>query len=387
MRIYSNDEEGRVRTSKLVRDWAQSGLIESAQLTAIDEELRTDLRRTNIVLRIVLFLFTAMVLQSFVGFGLLLVDVRDQWFVGGVAIVAGAGATMLGEFLITRLRFFRFGVEEACAMCAIALVTGGIGVLVVAETRQSPVTSVLVVASLAGLASYARYGYLYAVFGAMAGAAAVPFTLELPEPAARACSALVLLIIFAGVRSLRSATEEEHLHDEFKLLESAAWLGLYAVLNLKLTSDLWSTPAYSRTFVLGTYAAIWILPSVGLGLGIRGRQRWMIWANIVTALVTLATNKMYLGWARHTWDPILLGLLLTGIAMGVRRWLSAGPGGERAGFTPRRILSSDQQSLSMLSTVAGAAQPGTTQHTGTPTPDKFEPGGGASGGAGASGRF
>ena len=38
----------------------------------------------------------------------------------------------------------------------------------------------------------------------------------------------------------------------------------------------------------------------------------MIWASLVMAMATLATNKPYLGWERHTWDPMLLGVLLTG---------------------------------------------------------------------------
>ena len=387
MRIYAPDDEERVRTLRLVREWMRSGLIDEPQLAVIDRDLRTDLRRTNIVLRVVLFVFAAIVLQSILGLALLLVDAENDWLIGTTALVAGAAATLLVEFLIVRLRFFRFGVEEACAICAVVLVTGGIAVLLAAGSRRFPVTTVLVVASMACLASYLRYGYRYVALGAMAAAAAVPFTLDLSQPAARGLSAIVLLLVFLAVRSLRTASDREHLHDEFKLFESAAWLGLYIVVNLELSSSSWASSAYSRPFFFATYAAIWILPVIGLAIGIRERHRMMIWANLVAALLTLATNKLYLGWERHPWDPILLGLLLAGIAVAVRRWLSAGPGGERSGFTPRRLLISDREKLTIVSTVAGAAQPAATQPTSTSAPPSFEGGGGSSGGAGASGRF
>src|ERR1700680_210400 len=74
----------------------------------------------------------------------------------------------------------------------------------------------------------------------------------------------------------------------------------------------------------GTYAAVWLLPAVGLYLAVRRKHRELIWASVIMALATLVTNKTYLGWARHTWDPIYLGVLLTGTALAIRHWLSRG---------------------------------------------------------------
>src|SRR6202158_1533319 len=50
--------------------------------------------------------------------------------------------------------------------------------------------------------------------------------------------------------------------------------------------------------------------------------------------VAVRPLDLELGWPRHTWDPILLGFLLMGAALVLRRWLSKGADGERAGFTP-----------------------------------------------------
>jgi hypothetical protein len=52
----------------------------------------------------------------------------------------------------------------------------------------------------------------------------------------------------------------------------------------------------------------------------------------ITAILTLVTNKPYLGWQRHTWDPMLLGALLIGVPLLIRRWLAKGPGGIRHDF-------------------------------------------------------
>jgi hypothetical protein len=99
------------------------------------------------------------------------------------------------------------------------------------------------------------------------------------------------------------------------------------------------------------------------------------------------TNKPYLGWQRHTWDPMLLGALLIGVALFIRRWLADGPGEIRHGFTARRLSGKDKAWMSAGATVLGLVSPNIT----TPSPQTESPdvhfGGGDSGGAGASSDF
>ena len=108
--------------------------------------------------------------------------------------------------------------------------------------------------------------------------------------------------------------------------------------------------------------------------------------NVIMAVATLVTNKPYLGWERHAWDPILLGILLAGTALALRRWLSGGADGQRNGFTPRSLVASaDRRGLGVLAAFAGAAQPFAAR---TPTETPLEPGrGGRSGGAGGGAGF
>jgi hypothetical protein len=129
------------------------------------------------------------------------------------------------------------------------------------------------------------------------------------------------------------------------------------------------------------------LPPIVLTRGLRGKDRFVIAVGAVIAILTLVTNKPYLGWPRHTWDPMLLGILLSGVTLFLRRWLSRGPDGIRHGFTARRLSGKDKQLMSVASTAFGLASP----HSTGPSPETASPdahfGGGDSGGAGASSDF
>src|SRR5204862_6335297 len=97
---------------------------------------------------------------------------------------------------------------------------------------------------------------------------------------------------------------------------------------------LWRATFYPPdAFYWLTYAATWIIPAAALADGLRAKDRPLIMTGIVLGLVTLATNKPYLGLRRQTWDPMLLGVVLIGATIALRRWLGNGPGGARGGYT------------------------------------------------------
>jgi hypothetical protein len=104
-------------------------------------------------------------------------------------------------------------------------------------------------------------------------------------------------------------------------------------------------------------------------------------------IVTLSTHKQFLGWPDHDWDPIALGVLLCGVAIALRRWLAAGEGAQRNGYTATRILMKDKDNRSTIGMFGGLKQHGPAAASPAPGPDPYSPGGGASGGAGASGKF
>ena len=95
-------------------------------------------------------------------------------------------------------------------------------------------------------------------------------------------------------------------------------------------------------FYWATYVAIWLVPAAGLWMAMRDRQRLLLDVNILLAIVTLMSNKQYLGAEQMPWDPILFGVLLVGVALGLRRWLSSGPNGSRQGVVAERLLASER---------------------------------------------
>ena len=107
----------------------------------------------------------------------------------------------------------------------------------------------------------------------------------------------------------------------------------------------------------------------------------------IVAVLTMVSNKPYLGWPRHTWDPVLLGILLTGVALFIRRWLARGPEGIRGGFTAARLSGKDKRWMNASSAVLGLVTPQSITPSPHATSADVRFGGGASGGGGAGGDF
>ena len=389
MSRYTADEEEAIRTADQLRDWRASGLIDVNRAAVLEQELLTDFRRTHRALRAVLFLFSAVVIQAAVGLVAVIVTPDEEAVVATLALIAGLASIALADVLIARFRFYRFGVEEACVVCGVALLAGGVTLFASIAGARGDTLPLIACAAIAliAAAAYWRFGLLYCAVAAVAAAALAPFFLELPEMHGRVLAAAVLLAIHAGSGVLRRPVGEDYPGDDYGAIEAIAWLGTYAVLNLELT-QLVAGQRFdvSPGFFWFTYVAIWLLPVIGLYRGIQQKHHWMIRASLLMTLATIATNKLYLGWPQHTWDPILLGIVLIATALGLRRWLSRGAGGQRHGFTPRRLLSSEERLMAHAAMVAAALKPEQTVQ-GTATTEAGQFSGGRSGGAGAGGTF
>jgi uncharacterized membrane protein YgcG len=173
------------------------------------------------------------------------------------------------------------------------------------------------------------------------------------------------------------------------LAESLLWLGVYLTINLQL-SRLFGYRAvteFPRPFYWATWLLIWCLPPIVLARGARRKDRFVMAVGAIATIATLATNKPYLGWQRHTWDPMLLGALLIAVAVFIRRWLASGPRGIRHGFTAERLSGKDKHWMSAGSTVLGVLLPQLVTRDTQPASPEVRFGGGDSGGGGASGEF
>ena len=67
MRIYSASSEETLRARKLLTDWAGEGFLTKPQYELLEKETVSELRTTNIFLRMVLFLFTLIIVGAAAG--------------------------------------------------------------------------------------------------------------------------------------------------------------------------------------------------------------------------------------------------------------------------------------------------------------------------------
>lgn len=387
MTKYDDESERIVRVKALVDEWARSGLLDQAAHARIAPTLQVSLRRTNAFLRVTLFAFGLLIVGAGVALVAVTFEVQSALAGGALCLAAGAGCAVLAEFLIARFRLYRFGVEEAAVTAAALLVAVGSGLVaspVSGRSDDPQLIVALVAGTIAWFAVYVRFGYLYAAVLAMVCASLVPFQLDLPEATTRLLSASLLGGCFNVARVKRRAPGSEFPGDGYASIQALAWLGLYALLNLQLFSSV-APSARQSAFYWFTYVAVWLLPAIGLWVGIRDRNRALIDVSVALALATLVTNKPYLGLEHQSWDPILFGGFLIGVAVSLRRWLERGEGGRRSGFTASRLLRSDNELLAQAGTASSAfgAVPMATPDS--PSSDSFK--GGQSGGAGGGASF
>ena len=387
MSVYHPDHERAIRLLHRVRDWQKSGLISEAQRDRMAADLDTGLRRTNIFLRATMFVFGLMIALAGTGLVGVVLEPGNStvWMLAAVAAAASLAASAV---LITTYRLYRFGIEEAFAVAGIFFVAAAIGFAFEPLRNVSSDTAIGIAfagAAVAAFIVFFQFGFVYAAVIAMACAALAPFELADNDIARRLIAAAILAALFFAARLQRGDLGDEFPGDNYAVIETAAWGGIYFTVNLKASSWL-SHADESGWFYWATYVAIWMLPAAGLWIAIRARHRLMLDLNIVAAIVTLMSNKPYLGAAQNVWDPIVFGLTMIAIAIGVRRWLAGGEGGSRGGFVPVKLLASEGERLAAAGNVSVLQPALHPQHPPGPAGPAVG-GGGRSGGAGAGGSF
>jgi len=383
MMIYPREDERAIRVQRMVDDWTKSGLLQPDQRERMMADLQVDYRRTNKFLRITLFLFGFLIINALVGLLAVTSDLREGF--GFVLMVAAVGVFFLAQWLIERYRVYRFGIEEAVAVSAVTFF--GFGCAIFMRGGFSSLRGFIGLAGAAFIV-FTRFGYLYAGVAAVLFAGMIPFNFSIfgglqADTPRRLMAIIMLLVIFGLARERRKDHDWEFPGDLYGVLETTAWAAIYVLTNLKISEWL-SVPDDVPLFYWSTYAFIWILPAVGLLLAVIDRHRWLLDANIVMAIVTMMTNKPYLNGVQHPWDPIVFGVLMITIALGLKRWFASGPNGSRGGFIAEGLLASERERLA-LAGGATALAPGAPAPHSHPGPDIG--GGGRSGGAGASGKF
>lgn len=379
MSLFSRNDERAIRVQRLVNDWTKSGLLVAEQRARVLPELQVGLRRTNFFLRATLFVFGYLIVNSLTGLVVVTLNLSES----ATMYLAGAAAAAcfaVAHLLVKRFQLYRFGIEEAAAVASVGFVS------VAASMALHPTFSILqalIAASAGAFVLFRRFGYVYAGVAATIFAAFIPFATEQVDMVRRLAGVAIMLVVFFIARERRADHDWEHPGDSYAVIEAVSWGVVYFLANLQASSWL-ASPPDQGLFYWATYGAVWVLPAVGLFLAIRDRHRLMLDVNIVLAIVTMMSNKPYLGAAQKPWDPILFGVLLITVAIGLRRWLASGANATRHGFVAHRLLASERERLALVGTASVFAPGAPPAHT---HESPAIGGGGRSGGAGASGKF
>ncbi len=403
MRLYTASSEETLRASKLLKDWAGEDYLSKEQYEHLKQETVSELRTTNIFLRLVLFLFTLIIVAA--ATALFLEGLRShpsEQTAGIFLLIFAVAAYAVAEVAVSQARLYRYGIEEALAACSVAFLCVGMQFALFSGHPLLPASDTahsLVPAAGAAFSLWIwyRFGLWYAFAAAMVFAVFIPgywTSSRAPQHMIVVAFYVVALIV---VTALRARHRYDYLEGTYSLAEAFLWLGIYLAINLKLSPlDLpgqwWGSSTYAasefpRTFYWTTWVLIWCLPPVILARGVRLKDRFVIAVGTIAAILTFVSNKPYLGWQRNTWDPMLLGILLIGVVLFLRRWLVQGPDGVRHGFTAARLSGEDKRWMNVGSAALGLVSPQAVTPEPQPSSPDFHFGGGASGGGGAGGDF
>jgi hypothetical protein len=373
---------------KEAKRWAKHDFIQPDQLKKIQEAYSTPLYHPNLIIRILLLVATLLALLGVTGLIVLFFADAGTRAIAFVCILYGIGSFVALEKLFIARNHYKSGVTEALIYHSCGFTIGGI-----AAFSEMENTSLILIASLmvCGFAAI-RYLDLITMLVAVFSLAGFIFyqcfeTGGIVEQLIPFFFMIVFTIIWFLVKRYRKKDELNCWHYNFLTLEAISLLLIYASGNYLVVREL-SVQLMDLDIPEGTdipFAFIFYfftvaIPVVYLWVGIKNKDRVLLWVSLVALACSVFTFKYYYSLGHTEITLTLAGAILITLAILLTNYLKK----VRNGFTRENLMSSNWANLNvegfLISQTMGGNQTEKTNIIETG-------GGGDSGGGGASSSF
>jgi len=238
-----------VRARDLLKDWAGEGFLTASQYKSMEQDTVCDLRRTNIFLRLVLFLFTLIIVGAAAGLFFVVLHLSEQAF-GVFLLLAAGGAYAAAELVVSQARLYRYGIEEALLACSVGFLCVGIGNALLGGRALS---SAVAAGAILSLWIWHRFGLAYAFLAAMILVVALPSYWTSSHAAQHVIVAAFYTAGLIAIVAVRSRHRFTYLDHQYSIAEALLWLGVYLAINLQLSSlnllgQWWAVPSATSEF-------------------------------------------------------------------------------------------------------------------------------------------
>ncbi|HEY6066587.1 MAG TPA: hypothetical protein VIY96_10540, partial [Thermoanaerobaculia bacterium] len=360
----------------------EAGAIDAAALAAIESEFshpRLELARAWKVLIFVLVSAAVIGVQ----FGVFGLDAKGSGrFFVYAAILAAVTEALRGS------RLAGTGSDGATSFWAAVMLIIASGILLDAGKSRGSLIATIALAGGVWAAACTRWGFsLYGAFAAVAG-----FLWLAMYPSARLVwavvgTALCVLSAWLSDRPFFSPSRRRAFAGVFVV----SALALYGAVNVYSVDERivertgnWgdvgratlAAPGARSLFVVATA----LLPIVFVVWGIRARRRLVLDTGALLAALSFLTLEHYVRFGSPA--VIAFGLALVGLALWLTRLFARAPGEELSGFTASAHLAAESESAGPAAALVAAAAAPISMPESART---FSPGGGRSGGGGATG--
>lgn len=385
---YNETAVYNLEVIKETKRWFKHGLLDATQHLAIKEHYASPLYHPNFIIRILLFIATAIALSGVTGLLVLMIaegsDSEEAVYVG--SFLYGISLFFFVEMVFIKKGHFKSGVNEAIIYAASLFAI--IGIVQIMEGNESTIWAACLVVLVFSAIRYVDLlctvgatvsfaGFIFSIFYSIGGIfqQIIPF---------------VFLVIFAGVYfSVKALKKKNALglwRNNLLIVECLSLLFIYASGNYLVVRELsvqlmnlYLEEGDNIPFAFLFYGLTVLIPTIYLYFGIKNKDIALLRVSLFVLAFSVFTFKYYYSLGHPEISLTIAGVFLLGVTILLLNYLKI----MRGGFTRDNILSDKWGSVNAEAFIISQTMGGNVVNADV----KDMPGGGGFGGGGASTDF